>query len=411
MIFRAAEWFLAKLFKRVLITLPLYVLRELARAFFPALLILSFAVLPFFLGGLLRQNVGLLTALAVAPFLFPFFSGQVIPPAILVGTVLCYSRLGSENEYAATQASGVRPGWMWLPAFAVGLVSVFFTLYLNESVLTFSTQKISRIILSSRVNLIQRRLAYQGKVKVGPYHIYRFPEDKEGRHALDITEYDRPPKHPPAAPGEEALTPEPVYSRPVRRVVAQDHAVMVQPFTTPEGKEERAVFLVLKNCFIETLDPKGPAASQMVLSRETMLPLPVEAKVSTLISRERVSCWGIGELLARLQELRSEAAARKIPEDEFRKSYRKVTRALQTRLSLSFSCLLFALAGAFLGLVTQHGDRTLRFGLGFAVFAAYFLLFLLCRTLADSEGWILWLPNLLLAALALHLWDRMRWVA
>ncbi len=389
----------------VLVTLPAYVLRDLFKSFVPALLILSFSVLPFFLGGMLHRNIGVLTVLSVLPFLFPFFSGQVFPPALLIGTVLCYGRIGSDNEYTAVQAGGVWPGWIVLPALAVGVLSSLLTLYLNEQVLTYSTRRIGQIVLQSRVDLLRRQLAHQGRVQVGRYHIYRFARGPEGHQALDITEYGSPPSAPAGRPGDRS--PADRYAGPVRRVVAQDHAITVQREPGSAGEEvQSTVLLHLTHCYIENLNPDDPAEAQPMRAASATLPLPVEAEVSSHIGPHRVACWGIGELVARMEELDAEFQAGRLPERDYRKSLRKAARELQTRLSLSFSCILFAVVGTFLGLVTQHSDRAARFGVGFVVLAGYFLVYLLCRTITDSGGWLMWLPNILLAVFGLALVRR-----
>jgi lipopolysaccharide export LptBFGC system permease protein LptF len=413
----------------MLVTLPLYVLRELGKNLLPALLIYSFCILPFFLLRLLREDIDLWTVLSITPLIFPFIANIVLPPTILTGTVMAYGRVGSDNEYAAALAGGVWPGWVVLPAAAVGLIAALMSLYLNERVLTYSTNRISRALVEGHVTLLERRLRRQGVVRLGNYHIYRFARTERGNQALDVTTYREPArKRALEAAGRTA------YEEVADRIVAADHTFEVRREEGADDTDYNVIRLHLRGCTLLSIKPDG--TTDPVHMASYTHPLRIEADIDSPISPDRVECWGVSkilremrqrtveyrqrrtDLLTRLQEARTEQQRSstqtnlRIYAEDFRESMSKYRRALHTRLALSFACILFSLVGTFLGLILEHGARSERFVAGLATAGGFFILFILCRAVSETVGgWVIWLPNVALLGVAAYLWRRMFWVA
>jgi lipopolysaccharide export LptBFGC system permease protein LptF len=398
----------------MLITLPLYILRELGRGLLPALLTYGFIVMPFFLFEMLRHDVDVWTVTRAAPYIFPFIAGYVLPPTILTGTVMAYGRFASDNEYAAALAGGVRPVWLLAPALACGFIAMLMSLYLNDAVLTHSAHRIGDLLIRGQVDQIREHLSRQGVVQMGSHHIYRFPEDAEGRQALDMTVYDE-------VDGRRYVK---------RRIVARDHAISVER-QTRNDQTYNVVKLALQNAHIEEVSAGGKVRFSNM--RAYTVPVSMQADLETRLNPERVQCWGISMLLRKgrefvaaserkVQALRQqlEAATAAADRDALRQTmdeirahaaYRlqRCKRELHSRLALSVSCLLFAVVGTALGLVLQHGERSVRFAAGFVSAVGYFLLFVACRTLADFGPAILWAPNVVLLGVAIYLYRRMSW--
>jgi len=413
----------------MLVTLPLYVLRELGRNLFPALIIYTFVVMPFFLFQMLRQNVDTWTVVSITPLVFPFIAGYVLPPAILTGTVMAYGRLGADNEYGAALAGGVWPGWVMLPALAVGVLASSISLYLNESVLTASAHRIGQILVEGQVAQIERQLDRRGVVQFGRRHIYRFPEDADGRQGLDFTEYEETPE--PDDPADLIRRPALRYDRPAMRIVARDHKIEVRR-EERDGRAYNVVEFLLWDCHMAYMNPDG--GTRVLAADATVWPVDVKADLDVRIGPDRVQCWGISKILREMRERRRMWAEQRVaweprlqaPAEETRRAaginldlYRKnfensmdkYRRELHSRLALSFACVLFALVGTALGLILEHDARSVRFAAGFATAALYFIFFVLCRALSEFGGWVLWMPNLVLASVTLVLWRRMIWAS
>jgi lipopolysaccharide export LptBFGC system permease protein LptF len=425
-------------------------MRELLKVLLLTILICSFVVVPFSLFGLFRQDVGLATTIQIIPLIFPYFAGYVLPFSILFATVLCYGRLSADNEFGATQAGGVWPGWVCMPAIMLGLVATMTTIYLNESVLTYSTRKISDILIRDRVNLLEKKLNQEGVVQMGSRHLYRFKEDEHGRRPIIMTEFSKEEGKKEGALPSSILT---------KRIVALDHKVEVRP--TGDGKSSM-VWLDLINASVVSWKDGKPQPDPSATSYKR--PFTASGKIKFSISANRVACWGISELLHKMKEVRQrreltlkvdagdlsiekfreqmlvkkieaydldtrllqgmlsrpeydkqvehlkEDLDGPISQKDFRKSFNKYRRELHSRLALSFSCFLFAFIGALLGLSKQRGARSERFAVGFTVAAVYFIVFLLCRRLADFGGFVLWMPDFALAAVVIYYWRKLFWV-
>ena len=270
-----------------------YILREFGRALIPALLIYTFVILPFWMAGIVREGVGIVTVAAVLPLIFPFISGYVMPPALLTASILCWGRMGSTNEYAASQAGGIWPGYVLLPGMLVGILTTFGTLYLNDDVLTYSTNAITRILAQGKVDMIEQMLNQRGVVRIGNFHLYRFPVDDAGRQALDMSIYEERP----SGPGGES------QSVLVMRAVAQDHAIRVTPEQDEMGNIRNVVLFDLKNCRVERF--QGDHSDFVVLERYEK-PLYLDQNARFSITNKRVACWGISQLVRAIRKRNEE---------------------------------------------------------------------------------------------------------
>jgi len=436
----------------MLILLPLYVMRELLKVLVLTALICSFVVVPFSLFGLFRQDVGLLTTLQIIPLILPYFAGYVLPFSILFASVLCYGRFSADNEFGACMAGGVWPGWILAPAFILGIVATMTTIYFNESVLTYSTRKISEVLIKDQVNLLEKKLSHQGVVQMGNWHLYRFPEDAAGKRAIVMTNFTKPKKSSKDKKAGDAVEPGSLS----KRIVALDHKVEVR--ATPDGKSS-VVWLDLRDATAVSIKNGQPTPDPSAKSYKR--PFAPSGKIKFSISSNRVACWGISELLHKIKEVKQRRELSKkvtagsmthlefkdemlanvvktfnldkrlqqgmlskdeydkqvtmlkedldgpIGEKDFQKSYNKYRRELHSRLALSFSCFLFGAIGALLGLSKQRGNRSERFAVGFAVAAVYFIVFLLCRRLAHFGGIMLWLPDFALVGIIAYYWQKL----
>lgn len=397
----------------MLLTLWRYSLRELGKWLLPSFLIFSFVVLLFWVLRIARAEIGAVTMLQVLPLIFPFIASYILPPTILTGTIMCYGRLAGDNEYAAAQAGGIWPGWLVAPSFAIGLVATFVTLYLNEAVLTYATREFDALWVKGSVQVIEGRLDQQGVVRLGNYHLYRFPTT-DGRQALDMSVYKPAPDRPA---GGDSASGAGRWASLSQRVFALHHWVEVEPLQAG-GQDQTLIRLHLEDCHMQSFQDDG--AVRHAWADAAVPQFKIEADVESPISGDRVQCWDIGRLLERMRELRTRyrerteaagtAAAIEAARQDFEKSMGKCRRALHTRLGLSFSCLIFALVGTFLGITMQRAGRSELFAVGFGIYAAYFLFLILCRSFVAYGGWVLWLPNLLLLGVALILWRRVFWV-
>lgn len=275
------------------IVLILYILKEFGRSLIPALIIYTFIIFPFYLAGIVREGVGIVTVASVLPLMFPFISGYVMPPALLTGAILCYGRISSSNEYAATQAGGVWPGFVLLPGLLVGILATLGTLYLNDDVLAASTNAITRQLAQGKVDMIEQMLRQRGVVRIGNYHLYRFPPDAKGRQALDMSIYNE-------VDGDIAATGNARYATLAMRAVAQDHSIKVMPEKDEFGYDRNVVMFDLRNCRVEQF-PAGQHDAPPT-AEHLEKPLYIDQNARFSITNKRVACWGISQLIRAIKK-------------------------------------------------------------------------------------------------------------
>lgn len=83
------------------------------------------------------------------------------------------------------------------------------------------------------------------------------------------------------------------------------------------------------------------------------------------------------------------------------------------RLALPLSCLILGLIGVPLGALSRHSGRMAGVSIGLAIFLAYYLILSAGKALGEN-GLLnpflsVWLANLLFLGIALYLWNRLQW--
>lgn len=215
----------------MLITLPLYILRELCKAFAMSLLIYTFVFLVMFCGGVVSSGVTIATVIQIIPYLFPMMSRLVLPLSIITGILISYGRFSANNEFIAAQASGIHPFWLGVPALVIAFFSSIITIWLNADVMTGSVKKMERCILADRTNIINSKLKKPGSFSFKipgsiTFGICRLPAawNPAGSKAvgIDFAVF----KQPGAGQGEGEVW-DANYPYPETRILAKDHNIDV----------------------------------------------------------------------------------------------------------------------------------------------------------------------------------------
>ena len=146
----------------MLITLPLYIFKELLKTFGMSILIYSFALLGVTAAQAINEGATLLTVLGLLPSMFPLISPLALPLAVITTILICYGRFSANNEFVGSQASGIHPGWLALPAMVLAVLCSIVTVYLNADVLTSSVGGIEKALLADKTKIISKRLKKPG---------------------------------------------------------------------------------------------------------------------------------------------------------------------------------------------------------------------------------------------------------
>ena len=317
-------------------------------------------------------EAGLLLPLALKIMLLklPGFIVLAFPMAILLATLMAYSRLASDSELVALRSIGVRVYRVALPGILLSLIVTGFTFIVSDLIAPAANYEAS-ITLEKALDRIkptfqQSNILYKeyDKVKRGDSKktvLTRlfYAEEFNGKQMENLTILDRSQEE-------------------VSQIINAQSA-------TWNIKNNTWDFF---NGTIYVIAPDG-SYRNIVRFQHQQLALP-KAPLD-LANRERdyneMSLVQAQQYLQVLQFSDDEQAVRKL----------KVR--IQEKMAFPFVCLIFGLVGAALGLRPQNTSRATSFGICVGIIFSYYLLTFI--TSAMGVGGILspftaaWLPNIL----------------
>ena len=409
----------------MLVTFSRHMMRELGKALGLALLVFSFVMLTFYSIKVVQHGVGFLTLFSIMLKLFPLVSPQVLPLTIITGTLVCYGRFASNNEYTASQASGIHPAWVAAPALIVATLATTITVYLNDSVITGATVSINNTIVSAKTEILRRQLAKPGSFLFHEAAICRLKREA-GQAGLDITFFtkegsDRKHKDSPKW--------DPNYPHQVIRIIARDHEKL-----DLREMDDGSLCVHTKLKHFQQLDLVGKEL-QVYSAESVTRNFDAGAEGEDIpISPDRITYWGLRRLIDELgkrqvkmaeagakitdiekkNELSGQdrAAIKRLKKDQrsIRKSVLKLTSELHFKLALSFSCIGFALIGIPLGLRGKTHRATIGFAYGLALALGFFLIVKglhVSARIGHIPSMTIWLPTVALPIIGLILWYRL----
>ena len=409
-----------------LITLPVYILRELLKGVFLSTAVFSVILMAVFAGQVMRDGVGPYTLARVLPNFIPLICPFVLPLAIITGILICYSRLAKDNEILAAYAGGVNPFWLMLPALLTSVIAIFITLTLNEVALMPAINNIERLVIDDQANILRRMITKPGNVtlQAGDEFIAMSKLDPsldpDRRAALDITRFARAEDEDGGAPGASGWDSR--YPYPTKRVLARNHTVQDFSESGPNTSGMTLKMLVNKPQFqdLHATDINRTFIADGESGEERMA---LGGRPHVTIHSNRSSFWPILRLAEtrrdaeqRIQELEAGGGIEAHPEAQ-REEMRRVlnllkrmvtdrTAEINMRLSLCFSCLAFAILGIPLGMRTRS-TMVASFAVGIFTAGIYFLA-LKAAEAQVSRGlmpyWVIWLPDILVVLLGMFLW-------
>lgn len=299
----------------MLVTLPLYILRELGKALGLSLLLYTFMMLGITAAQVIKDGVGVLTTLLLLPNMIPLVSSFVLPFSVITAILICYGKLSSGNEFVATQASGVHPGWLALPAVVMAALSSLVCLYLNADILTKSVLRIERRVFQDRADIIRSQLSRPGSFT------YPLKRGRDERKSLTISRL-------PASwipPGETGVATDlepygldvanfiwqakpdadrlksrwdPEHPAPTDRYLAMRHRIEVT-----EDKEDNVLVMTPRLQEFIYQDTDDPNYLTFTSNRAALHYALESADVRTHIAQDRIQYWGIDKLVRERRNL------------------------------------------------------------------------------------------------------------
>ena len=389
-------------------TIERYVFGAFLTSFFLAFLVLSFVLTV----GLMVQIVGyMLQGIPVdlvARFAFVSFPETMqwtIPIALLVSSILVFSRMSADSEVAAMRACGVNllTVTRWPLLFAV--VCTVLGVFVNNEIVPRGHQVrrdlTRRISVGAGLELLEPGRVIDDFPKVKIYF-----EEKEGNWLKDLIVLD--------------------FSNPkVDRMVTAAKALV-----TSEGRD---VVLDLHGMTVDPLDERNPG-----MARAARFQYRVKDALKDRTYKRKVKDFRFLEMMDKIREAKSDvknpeaAAARKAKErlekDDgrdrtekkdsvakelklgkkvFKRQLSELRTEFQKRMVFAFASICFVLVGIPLGIRAQRRESSIGMAIALVVALGYYLVVILTTSMDKSYAvrpdLLIWLPVVLCAALAGYL--------
>ena len=353
-----------------------YVLHELVPPFLIGLLLLTFVLLMnqvLFLAELfIDKGVPALQALRILGLLVPSILAFALPMAVLMGILGGLARLSADSEVVALQSLGIGPRRLARPVLFFGFcgflltlpIALFFAPRANSAWIEAMTDSVL-----ARVRLKVEPLEFNESLPDMVFFVRDVGRDKVWR---DVFAYM----------GKDASNP--------RLVMARSGTIRLFP-------EKRRAILELADGFVHFGPLSEPAKDSLTSFERLEEEIDVEGLFAAVSSEKRVREKDIGELFRDLRALEEVPPA--LRESRQVRAHRI---EIHKKFALPFACLVFALLGLPLGVMTGRAGRTGGFSLGLVIILLYYVL-LTAGEKAAMDGRLsaflgMWGPDIVLAA-------------
>jgi lipopolysaccharide export system permease protein len=324
---------------------------------------------------LVVHQVGLVGLVKISAYLLLSFLPIAVPIAFLFAVLMGTSRIQSEGEVLALQASGISLKQIYLPYILLATVVTGLCTYWALYTVPRGNRAFELIITKVSGEKVISQM------RPGVF--------QEGFFGLVIL--------------AESITP---LKNEMRKVFIYDQREENQPVaisakagilrSDPQGEHQLTLRLSDGTIYLEQLDPKGP---QKKIEFDVYdINLDVGSPGGGWRDYSPPS-YNFNQLRQRLREIKPDTPA-----------YRQLLVETHRRFSLSFACLVFSALGFAIGLISQRGIRSTAVILCLLLATVYWLSYIGANSYALTGGWApwigVWAPNVVFAFLSWWLYAR-----
>lgn len=352
-----------------------YVLREVVPPFLVGLLLVAFVLLMnqvLLLAELfIDKGVPFFLALRILGLLVPSVLAFALPMAVLMGVLGGLARLSADSEIVAFQSLGVGERRLARPVAFFGLGAFLLTLPLALVLAPRANSAWVRAMTGSviaRVRLKVEPLVFNETLPGVVFFVRSVGPEGDWR---DVFAYmGRDPANP-------------------RLITARSGTVRLYP-------GERRAVLELENGSVHSWPAAEPAKDTLTSFERLEEEIDVEGLFPAVSTEKRVREKDVGELVRDLGRLEAGGAGLNEP-----RQVRAHRVEIHKKFALAAACLVFALLGLPLGIMTGRAGRTGGFSLGLVLILIYYAL-LTAGEKAAMDGSLpaslaMWGPDILLA--------------
>jgi lipopolysaccharide export LptBFGC system permease protein LptF len=398
-------------------------------------LVLSTAALTFFLAiayalsQLRERGLGPADSVQLVLYFVPAMLAFAMPISALLTTTLVYGRLSADNELTACRASGISMSSLLWPALAVGLLIGCANFVLFDRVIPWAKESAARVGTEHIERIFFNRLESNKFFEHKASGFYIYAKHTEGQMLYGVVaRYGDPngQRFEAKAPAAYVRFYPPDTRRDARPAPKPDSAAEGKPPRRPTREE-----VALAGCWDAKVVNRGRAMVQFFdvyasdqTNERSMLDSPAIWRVLMETQVLQPGQMTLGELGRRLGNPRDTfeykyakvgLGAGPVALADLESSLRASTMAeMQSRYASMASCVLLVGLGAALGTMFRHGHILTAFAVSmgpglFAIFAVLLGVHMVKAEPAEAAKliWVMWLGNMVVAALDVILVGRL----
>lgn len=352
-----------------------YILRELIPPFVVSLLVLTFTMVS---GNLLKlsdlivnKGVSLGIVLRLFTFFLPYLIGYTLPMAFLAAVIITFGRLSQDHEIIAMRSCGINIFKIIAPVLFLALLLSGFSIFINNPLVAQAHFKM-RILLLNLGYQSPETLLEPGKF-INTFDGYTFYiKDIKGNRLSQVIIYEH------------------MDDNTVRTVTAKQGTVEISP-------DQTNLILRLEDGTADEPDPNNPQKFYKMKFKTFPITLNTNKDEQMMKYKyKRSKEMTLSEIKQEIRVLDQESL-----------STIRLKAEYHRKISFSFACFVFALIGAPLAIFAQRGERSASLAYTLVLALAYYILFTLGKSLAETEYLppivAMWLPNLIIGSLGLGL--------
>lgn len=374
------------------------------------------------LDTIITKHLSLFTVVELFGLSLPFMLALSIPMAVLVGTIMGFGRLASQNEITAFRASGVSTFRLLVPPLVAAMLLSFFMIYFNNYILPESNYALKNLLLQVRSRRPTSELKPGLFTKLEDYNFYFHHKNEETGLFEQVIIYDRKvgnfPRMITAKNGDIQLfnggnsLSATLYNGEIHELDnANPHDYTIMHFNQYHLDIPDLGFAEQKKLIAQRGDREmsGKAMQEKV----TQLEKTRSAKLNELRSYEQelellpTKFNDVNKIKEEERKLNQLIKMRKSSIKNLSSEINRYQVEIHKKYSIAFACIVFVLIGAPIGMMT----RTHTIGRGFAVSALVFLAYYISlyggEELADrliiSPFWAMWISNIIFMGVGIYL--------
>ena len=294
-----------------------------------------------------NKNVDLWLILQLLFFSLPFVLIFIIPIAVLVASILSFTRLSHDNEIMAVRTSGVGLIKVVTPLLCFVILLCLFSFILSDRIASVSHYTYR--VLLTRMGIENPSAALEEGTfikKFKNFVIFIYEIDHNKLKGIRIYQ--------------------PQEGRPTRTIIAQKGELLSIP-------ESNTIQLKLIHGTSDEPDPKDPAKLYKLNFKTYNLPLNIsEIKSSKDLGKKPKDMT--------IRELKEEI--RRLGEEGIRATY-PLSAEIHNKIALALSSLAFVLVGIPLGITTRRNEKSVSFGASLVLTTLYWILLIGGKALAQ----------------------------